>query len=291
MAGPIGFSFAPGAGDVRNGGANPRPQGPQEAVAIKSLRLPKTPAFHQIADQSLLTSPGGAGVADLTGFLRSLMQGRTSSAGVVPPSPSQMGGSSAPTAPPPPPVGPSPSLSAILTSLMSGSQSPSGMPTLPSGGGTDTTGGWRDHERDLGGNDSQSPRSGPSPAPVSPAPSPGGDEPYDSGTGQNPIPPQKDMPLDPSPGLPPHVSYGVAPGDQSADPQPHDGNEANDNWGTHPPPPDQGAAPQQDAPQMSESDQQQTEAPSLFDQGGGGPSQAYWDFLDRKGFNDVQGLW
>lgn len=78
MPSNIGYSFQPSPQDVRvsGNGRNGGPRiGPQEAVRMFSLRIPKAPLGQSpIAPRALLESPGGAGMPILNQVLAALAQ-------------------------------------------------------------------------------------------------------------------------------------------------------------------------------------------------------------------------
>lgn len=72
----IGYNFAPGndiqmGGKGRSGGPS---FGPQEAIRMLSLRLPKSAGPSAIAPSALLNAPGGAGAPNLNSILMALVQ-------------------------------------------------------------------------------------------------------------------------------------------------------------------------------------------------------------------------
>lgn len=261
---PIGYSWQPGAGDVRAGGA-PSPKSPTpSAVKVLNLHLPKREAPGAIAPQPLLQSQGSAG-APSGGLLQLLMQAFQPGGGQagpqVPSLPSQGGTGSyggwmgnernLPTGP----AGPGPQIDY-------------GSPGIPIGG--DSGGGG-------GGSD----------VPVLPP------SPFTRPTSQQPTTFGGDLPRIsypyPSPGgppPPPHITPGDVPGAPSVEvpnppappppppdiiwdgPRPPEGG-----WGDHP----FGEMPQPEPAQ------------SLFDQGSGGND---WSWMDQKrqDMADLRGL-
>lgn len=91
MPAGLGYSFAPGAdanGMTQQGQPQRRGLSPQSAVKLLQLRVPERPAASAIAPQTLLQSPGSAGVGgDALGAIIKALAGREVSPPQAPPAP------------------------------------------------------------------------------------------------------------------------------------------------------------------------------------------------------------
>ncbi len=252
MANQIGYTFAPGSqsidmqnGGTRSGATASRQSGPQSAVEVKRLSLPNRFVPGEIAPQALLQSPGGGGQLN-TDILRQLMQ-------AFAPAGQQSG---VPTLSP----DPSPSYRAPQYQMPQ-------VPTLPSGGDTDTTSGWNGHEGGLNRPSSPPPVMEPGGIPQNPSFSP---EPSFS-----PDPPR------------------IIPGDIGRRP------DVEEPGGLPAPPPDVWGVPDHDAgapgPNLQGDYVERIDtSPQGFDFSSPAPEQNNWfqesPFWEKYGGNDIQGF-